>query len=203
MAEGYVKFSTKRNEGIFPFPQFKKLNSVRTKLHQYKLIGVYQKGIGYGNISVRVPNFDCFIISGTATGTVECLSKDQYCKVTSFDVKKNFVQCTGKVDASSESMTHGAVYLANKSINCVIHIHHYGLWKHMLKEGYPKTSSSAKYGTPELALNTRKVVAKEGYDTGIIVLKGHKEGIIAFGHDVVSAEKILLDTIETSKLLIL
>jgi hypothetical protein len=203
MAEGYVKFRTRRQEGIFLFPQFENLNDVRTKLHRLNLIGVYQNGIGYGNISVRVPGLTGFIISGTSTGRLEILKKDQYCKVNAFDFEMNLVQCTGKIGASSESMTHGAVYLANRSINCVIHVHHYGLWKHMLKKGYPKTPKESEYGTPEIARATLEVVAKTGSDTGVIVLEGHKEGVIAFGNDITTAEKVLMDTIETSKLLIL
>ncbi|MCF7861937.1 class II aldolase/adducin family protein [Candidatus Woesearchaeota archaeon] len=204
MDEGYIKFKIEHIDKEFKHhTHLEELNDVRTRLHKLGLIGMYDDGIGYGNISMRIKGSDQFITTGTATGNFEILNEEQYCEVTSFDIEMNIVHCTGKIEASSESMTHGAVYLANKKIGCVIHIHHLGLWEYMLKEGYPKTPKKAEYGTPEIALASKEVVEKIGLEAGIFVMEGHKEGIVAYGPDLKSAEKTLMDEIKNSHLLIL
>ena len=70
--EGYIKFSIKWSKGSPPqHPDLDHLNTIRTKLHKLGLIGVYDNGIGYGNLSIRSEKPEAFIISGTATGAKE------------------------------------------------------------------------------------------------------------------------------------
>ena len=94
---------------------FPELDAARTTLHDAGLIGVYPSGIGYGNVSLRLAG-NLFLISGSGTGSSRLLGKQGYSLVRAFDPLENTVASFGPVQASSESMTHGAVYgAANKA----------------------------------------------------------------------------------------
>src|ERR1035437_5539616 len=64
------------------------INHWRNILFNYKLIGVYPNGIGYGNISIRLNDKE-FLISGTSTGHLETLTNQHYSIVTSYDFAAN------------------------------------------------------------------------------------------------------------------
>ena len=53
------------------------------------LIGAYPNGVGFGNVSVRIPRSRRFIISGTATGKIAFLTGAHYTLVTDFDIESN------------------------------------------------------------------------------------------------------------------
>jgi ribulose-5-phosphate 4-epimerase/fuculose-1-phosphate aldolase len=143
------------------------------------LIGVYPDGIGYGNVSIRYEH-GC-IISGTSTGATKILGSQAYCHVRSFDLKANTVITEGPVQASSESMTHCAIYQANPQVQCVLHIHNLKLWQHLLDQNYPSTLASIGYGTPEMAQGVAKLVQDEDGPASLLVMAGHEEGIVAYG----------------------
>ena len=179
--EGYIKYNSHRVDGDIPdVPWFRDLNMVRTTLWNMKLIGIYDNGIGYGNISHRYKD-NSFVISGSKTGGSMVLSKEQYALVTSFDLENNSVEVIGKIDASSESMSHGAMYKAMDSVNVVIHVHNKKIFDKMLELGYVATPKDVPFGTPQLAKEIERVVTKIGESSGIFVTAGHDEGIIAYG----------------------
>ena len=193
MNEGYIKFAVHLKKGDLPAcPALFRLNEVRTELYDLGLIGVLPGGIGYGNVSVRLNGSDKFIISGTATGAKRVLALTDYCLVDSFDAIRNEVFCTGRIRASSESMSHGSVYQANPAITCVIHIHSPAVFRFMLKNGYPRTSEQAAYGTPEIAQEMVQLV-RNGKTQGIFVMAGHEDGVIAFGADIEPVRQCLLE----------
>lgn len=194
MNEGYIKFTVHLTAGDLPVcPALTRLNEVRTELHDLGLIGVLPAGIGYGNVSVRLDNSDKFIISGTATGGKRVLTPTDYCLVDSFDAVRNEVFCTGRIPASSESMSHGSVYQANPAINGVIHIHSGAMFRFMLAGGYPRTAAQAAYGTPEIAEETVRLVRAAGTVQGIFVMAGHEDGVIAYGADIEPVRQLLLE----------
>jgi ribulose-5-phosphate 4-epimerase/fuculose-1-phosphate aldolase len=194
MNEGYVKFAVHLTEDDLPAcPALCRLNEVRTELHDLGLVGVLPSGIGYGNVSVRLGRSDKFIISGTATGAKRVLALTDYCLVDSFDVRRNEVFCTGRIRASSESMSHGSVYQANPEVTCVIHIHSPAVFRFMLKNSYPRTSEQAAYGTPRIAEETVQLVRDAGATQGLFVMAGHEDGVIAYGDGVEPARQLLLE----------
>jgi len=194
MNEGYTKFKVHQTEGDLPVcPALFHLNEVRTELHDLGLIGVLPVGIGYGNVSVRLKGSDQFVISGTATGGKRNLALTDYCRVDSFDVRRNEVFCTGSIHASSESMSHGSVYQANSAVHCVIHIHHQILFRFMLTNGYLQTSKKAACGTPEMAEEIVQLVRDAGEAHGIFVMAGHEDGVIVYGAAIAPAKQLLLE----------
>ena len=194
--EGYIKFTVHLTDGPAPtHPDLDELNRARTQLHDLGLIGMYPNGIGYGNISLRANDPAKFIISGSATGDKRVLDAEEYCLVDSFNLATNEVLCTGQIKASSESMSHGAVYRASPDARCVIHIHNRELFDFMLAGSYPRTSATAAFGTPELAKEIGKlsVTSPKGE---IFATAGHEEGIIAYGPTIADALRKTLDLLK-------
>ncbi|PIN98509.1 MAG: hypothetical protein COT90_03985 [Candidatus Diapherotrites archaeon CG10_big_fil_rev_8_21_14_0_10_31_34] len=194
----YIKFNCNLIKGTVEKEKIEELNYWRNKLFEMGLIGVYENGVGFGNISERTQG-NKFIITGSTTGGKEKLDEKGYCKVTEFDFKKNSLSCVGKIKASSESLTHAAVYQSLAEVNAVIHVHNLKLWNYLLEKA-PATKKEVKYGTPEMAKELiRLVKEKEAREKKIVVMKGHKEGIISFGKTLEEAGKTLLKYFEESK----
>lgn len=192
--DGYIKFTccltTKRI--VIPSELFTPLNYWREELWIKCLIGAYPDGVGYGNISVRLPRTDKFYISGTATGGIPELDQIHYPLVERCDATLNTVWCTGLIKASAESMSHAAIYSANPEVGAVVHIHNLQLWQKYLNI-LPTTSKDIKYGTPEMATEILKIMAlPETLNKKIIVMGGHKEGLISFGSTVEEAALSIL-----------
>lgn len=195
-AEGSIKFVSSHRNGPPPdHPRLAELDAMRTALYDLGLIGVTPEGIGYGNLSVRGEG-TTFVITGSGTGGVRELSSGGYCLVTACHVDENRVESTGPVPASSESMSHAAVYEAFPVVQCVVHIHHPRLFAALLEQGFPHTPDDVAYGTPEMARAITELVRSMTFDNrfpgGIFVMAGHKDGVIAFGPDMASVQTTLV-----------
>ncbi len=174
--EGIIKFTCSLIEDEPPDSDIiSELNEVRNELFRLGYIGVNSDNIGYGNISMRYDADNSFIITGTQTGAKKILTPADYTIVTKFNIAANTLTCRGKVKASSESLTHAAAYSASARISAVIHIHSKKIWL-KLYNSVLATPEECSYGTPQLALEIKKICRKN-YEN-IIVLKGHEEGII-------------------------
>lgn len=192
--EGYIKFQCNWKDSGITIPEdlIHELNYWRRKLYDLSLIGAYANRIGYGNISIK--NDDrTFYITGSSTGEKEKLSVDDYALVYNWEIEKNQLSCKGKTKASSESLTHAAIYETTPEIRSVIHIHSENMWKYYLNK-IPTTSSEAEFGTPGMAYELIRFIREQNStEKGIIVMGGHKEGIITFGRNMNEAGKCLLD----------
>jgi L-ribulose-5-phosphate 4-epimerase len=170
------------------------LNIVRDELYLKRLIGAYDNGIGYGNISIRLKD-NLFLVTGSATGNIEKLNEDHYTIVTKYSFEKNSLDCIGRINASSESLSHAAVYESNKNINAVIHVHNFTMWNHLLNI-IPTTSPDVEYGTPEMAYEIKKLFENNPKNKimkkNIFVMAGHSEGIICFGENLSVAKDTLI-----------
>ncbi|MBU8893574.1 MAG: class II aldolase/adducin family protein [Bacteroidales bacterium] len=187
--EGYIKFNLNWDKKAFNFSDqdFSQINSTRKNLFETGLIGAYPDGIGFGNLSIRTEKNE-FIISGSATGNFENLTKEHYSLVKDYDIHKNSVRCEGFSKASSESLSHAIIYESNPKVNAVIHVHHNDMWKKYLNH-LPTTNKKAEFGTPEIALEIKKLANQS---SGIIIMGGHREGIISYGKFLNEAEEIIL-----------
>lgn len=190
--EGYIKFNCEwiQTEALIK-ENLDDLNNWRDRLYSLQLIGAYDNGIGFGNISQRTVK-NQFIVSGSATGNLEKLDAKHYSKVIDYSIKKNSLICEGPVKASSESLTHASIYENDPSVKAVIHIHHLELWNH-LKDAIPTTRKEVPYGTPEMAYEIDRLFKMTNVrDQKIIAMAGHEEGIISFGKNLKEAGEILL-----------
>jgi ribulose-5-phosphate 4-epimerase/fuculose-1-phosphate aldolase len=193
MEEGYIKFKARWDKSpALPIRFIKELNKWRDLLYEKGLIGVYENGIGFGNISQRFDDSSQFIISGSGTGNLGSLTTDHYSLVSDIDIDKNLLHCKGPVIASSESMSHGVIYRESKDIHGVIHVHHKALWLKLLDK-VPTTGEQASYGTPEMAYEIIRLFRETDLmEKQILVMKGHEEGIFTFGESLDDAGKVIL-----------
>jgi L-ribulose-5-phosphate 4-epimerase len=167
------------------------INRWRNILFIHKLIGVYPNVIGYGNISIRLTEKE-FLISGTSTGHLETLTNQHYSKVTSYNFVENSLTCEGPVKASAESLTHAAIYEMDPGVQAIIHIHNKKMWDDLLDK-VPTTSSDVEYGTPEMALEIKRLSKTTNLiEQKILVMTGHEEGVISFGKDLEEAGELIM-----------
>jgi len=188
MTEGYIKFKCNwENEEIqIPEEIFLSLEKERSRLYKLGLIGMYPDGIGFGNISVRT-NESSFVVTGSATGQFAKLDQSHYAIVSAANFADNSISCKGLTKASAESLTHAAVYEALPEVGAVVHVHCLWLWEKLLNN-YPTTSGEIEYGTPEMALSVQSLAAEVGLkEEKIIIMGGHREGILAFGKNLEEA----------------
>ncbi|MEX1267168.1 MAG: class II aldolase/adducin family protein [Woeseia sp.] len=193
--EGYIKFDIDWRRGPPPDAQtVADLNRWRKLLYEAGLIGEYTDlGIGFGNISMRSGAAGHFVISGTQTGHLGDLGPEHYALVTGYDVAANRVSCRGQVKASSESMTHAAIYELNPAITGVVHVHSAAMWNRLINR-LPTTNPDVAYGTPAMAQEFRRLYDDTDFvDKGVAIMAGHDEGIISFGADLAEAAGRILD----------
>lgn len=191
--EGYIKFKPTwtRQPALIDSQVIEQLTHWRQVLYHHGLIGAYENGIGYGNISQRYG--DTFIISGSKTGNIPILTAKDYALVSHVDIKNNRLTCIGETIASSESMSHAVIYQELAQINAVIHIHHLGLWEKLLFN-IPTTASGATYGTPEMAQSIIELIRTTSLPKSkVFVMQEHREGIFAFGDSLQEAATLLLE----------
>lgn len=194
MTEGYIKFTCNwdKKEIYFPEELFLSLGKERSILYKLGLIGMYSDGIGFGNISVQTDG-GSFLITGSATGQFATLNQSHYSMVSESSFVDNSISCKGLTKASAESLTHAAIYRAIPEVGAVVHVHCLWLWKKLLNH-YPTTSGEIEYGTPEMALAVQSLAAEMGMsDENIIIMGGHREGILAFGKNLKEATTQIIE----------
>lgn len=183
--EGYVKYKCNWDASPIeiPEPLLKSLNLWRNKLYELSLIGAYENGIGYGNISIRNDGIS-FFVTGSATGIKAVLQPDDYALVHDWHFHKNELSCTGKTKSSSESLTHAAIYESDPDIHSIVHVHSETIWNYYLNK-LPTSFPEIEYGTPGMAFEIKRLLQiKKNMDHGVIIMGGHKDGILSFGRNL-------------------
>ncbi|MCH8335700.1 MAG: class II aldolase/adducin family protein [Proteobacteria bacterium] len=192
--EGYIKFDSHwRQTGPLDNAEIESLNRWRRPLYDAGLIGHYEEhGIGFGNLSVRTAAQRQFIISGSQTGHLPDLGAEHYALVEDYDIDRNRVYSIGAREASSESMTHAAIYELDPEIGAVVHVHSEELWAG-LKGSAATTDAEVAFGTPEMAQEFRRLFKETDFQkTGIAVMAGHDSGLVSTGSNLQeAAERIL------------
>lgn len=194
MENGLIKFNChwKQSGPVINDYEMEQINNWREILFNLGLVGAYENGIGFGNLSIRSGKGNQFFITGSSTGEIPVLEEYHYVKVNAFNLDENSLLCTGPLKASSESLSHAAIYRSDPGTQAVIHVHDAENWR-KLKDQVPTTHEDAEYGSPELAreimslFKTTNVMEKR-----IIVMGGHPEGILSFGSDMDEAAQVLL-----------
>ncbi|MCK5073369.1 MAG: class II aldolase/adducin family protein [Bacteriovoracaceae bacterium] len=212
--DGIIKYdkSSFIKTGPLPAEEYLNVEKWRKILNKLKLISVYPHlDIGYGNISQKrdyqkfnKSNKPQFVITGTQTGKYGTLSGEHYTRVIDYDIDYFQISTMGPLDASSEALTHAAIYELNQSIRAVIHIHHEGIWNGMIRDHSDATSKFIPYGTKEMALAVKDCISRvdnniftrngfyDGKSQGIFVMKGHHEGVISYGPNLSTAGNLIL-----------
>ena len=192
--EGYIKFDSHwRKTEPLDNAEIELLNRWRRPLYDAGLIGHFEEhGIGFGNLSVRAAAQRQFIISGSQTGHLPDLGAEHYALVEDYDIDRNRVYSIGAREASSESMTHAAIYELDPEIGAVVHVHSEAMWAG-LKGSAATTDAEVAFGTPEMAREFRRLFKETDFPkTGIAVMAGHDSGLVSTGSNLQeAAERIL------------
>lgn len=195
--EGYIKYDSRWTEGPAPDRELAaELERWRAPLFAAGLIGHYEDlGIGYGNLSVRGPEPGEFVISATQTGQLAHTQADHYSLVTRVDIAGNTVWSTGPLRASSETMTHAAIYALSDAIGAVVHVHSKPLWDEHLNV-LPTTKPDVAYGTPAMAEEFAQLwTAGRFRNDGLAIMAGHEEGIVSVGTTLEEAAQRILSLV--------
>jgi len=189
----YIKFTCEHAAtDLSPFDGLAELNAYRRKLLQLRLIGADANGIGFGNLSIRDGTTNNFYITGSATGGIAELTLANCARVVAYDFERNWLRCAGAAIASSESLTHAAVYKSDARAGAVIHCHDSKLWTALLNQA-PTSSKAVEYGTPEMAYEVLRLFnLTDVKSRKILVMAGHEGGIVAFGRDLEEAFAVLM-----------
>ena len=181
MDEGYIKYQSNWEKRPVDVAEHyvDEILQWREIIYRQKWIGLNKERIGYGNISRRIRTVE-FLITGSATGGVQNIGAEQLAVVTDIYPEQNSLSCYGLTEASSEAMSHGAIYAALPEVSHIVHIHDAALWNKW-KGKLPTTSSTIAYGTPAMAEELARLVTGLKSLKQVIVMGGHKEGIIAYG----------------------
>jgi L-ribulose-5-phosphate 4-epimerase len=195
--KGYVQFRYGWEQAPPPSaPTLDELLRWRDRLHRSGLVGVCADGIGFGNLSCRVAGGDCFVITGTGTGHLPSLSREHLTEVTDYDLAANHLTCRGPVVASSESLSHAAVYRSAPAAAAVIHVHDLALWERLYGR-IPTTSPAAEAGTPAMAFAIERLFREtRAGAAGLLVMGGHRAGLMSLGGTVEQAVQRILDAYE-------
>lgn len=192
--EGYTKYDCDWQQApALPIEVIAELNHWRNRFHDEGLIGYYKRHeVGFGNVSIRDGHSGRFIISGTQTGHIACTDQNHYSLVTAWDIDTNHVSCEGPVQASSEALTHAAIYALDPAIRAIVHVHDNKLW-HRLMYRVPTTAHDVYYGTPEMAREFTRLYRETGLaEERIAEMGGHEDGIVSFGSSIEEAAQRIL-----------
>jgi L-ribulose-5-phosphate 4-epimerase len=192
--EGYTKYEFDwRQTRALAAELVEDLNAWRNRLYDEGFIGYYPElKVGFGNVSIREGDSDAFIISGTQTGHIPRTDRRHYARVLRCDIEANRVVCEGPVQASSEALTHAAIYALDGAIRAVVHVHDAALWNEFI-DRIPTTSRGISYGTPEMAQEFRRLYDETDFaNVGVAVMGGHEEGIVSFGAGLDEAAQRIL-----------
>ncbi|NNC77634.1 MAG: class II aldolase/adducin family protein, partial [Woeseiaceae bacterium] len=166
----------------------------RRPLYDAGLIGHYDEfNVGYGNISIRLHGSDQFVISGTQTGHIPQTSAKHFTRVRKANIEDNTVHCVGPIQASSEALTHAALYSLSPKIAAVVHVHDRKLWQQHINR-LPTTNAGVPYGTPDMAREFQRLWNSGDFSkVGIAVMAGHDEGLVSIGASLETATMRMLE----------
>lgn len=198
--EGYIKFESHwRKTGCLEDDAIASLNRWRRPLFDAGLIGYdHEHDVGYGNLSVRADLNGSFIISGSQTGNLPELGAEHYALVERCDIENNRVYSSGACEASSESLTHAAIYGLDAQIGAVVHVHCGAAWS-ALRGTAATTDAAVSFGTPAMAREFVRLWNETDFaNSGIAVMAGHESGLVSFGADLEQAAMRMLSACQTT-----
>lgn len=166
------------------------INQVRDVLFQLAMLGQDPQrydGLGFGNISVKMPSG--FLITGSQTGHIAHLMPEHFAHVMQADIEQNSLNAAGPCKPSSEALSHAACYSLNPAITAVIHVHDKNLWS---RADISRTPADIGYGTVAMARCVAELF-NQSCNRGIFAMQGHEDGVIAFATDLQTALQLILD----------
>lgn len=201
--EGVIKFDLNFRPGPPPAAeQLGELDAWRSIFRRLGLLGqdpARYDGLGFGNLSRRGAADGEFIISGTQTGSLPRLAPTDYATVTACDPLRNRIEANGATPPSSEALSHGVLYQADRRIHWVMHLHSPEIFALQGPLRLPVTDPAAPYGSPAMAAEIARLASRAGWP-GLLVMGGHEDGILAFGTTAAETGTLVVRTLAAALL---
>lgn len=209
--EGVIKFGADHQAGPLPVDDavLDELLAWRSILFDLAMIGQDPRryeGAGFGNASARVGpavaprGKRAFVVTGTQTGGLPTTTRDHLVLVKAYDARANTVVSAGPIAASSESLTHGAVYDADPTARVVLHAHAPTIFDAREELGLPSTAPHVEYGTPEMAYEVERLMRGTSLRAGrVFAMAGHEDGVVSFGATASAAGAAMLTALARAR----
>lgn len=202
--DGVIKYDRSNFSSSEPLElsEYHELEYWRKKLYQLNLIGEYsENNIGFGNLSAQKNYLHFFkstkpqfVITGTQTGKYADLNASQYTRVLDYDIEELLIKVMGPIEASSEALTHAAVYNSSSRIRYVFHIHSEKIWNALIETKSDFTSKDIAYGTAEMAKATANCIGDK--TSGFFCMHGHADGVVVYGEKITEVASMTLQLYE-------
>jgi hypothetical protein len=198
--EGVIQFSyalaAPCGSDLVPAPLLCELNAVRDVLRDLRLVGVAARsGVGYGNLSARLPAHAAFYITASQTAGAARLDAADICRIDEWDLDRFHVRATGVQPPSSEALTHAMIYAGDERTSRVLHAHSAAIWHAAERLGLPVTPRDAEYGSPAMARAVEALLEMHTRRPLVFVTPGHEDGVFAVGADAATAAAELVATL--------
>ena len=185
--EGVIQFSysLSRPGEALPGEVARPLLAWRSVLRRLDLIGRdpgRYGGLGYGNISRRMPGAaESFVITASQSSGIADAGERELVRVRRFDLRRFRVEAEGTLPPSSETLTHAMIYTADPEVNWVLHGHCPEIWENARAAGVPAIGADVGYGTPGMARTVAALLRRQRARPLVFVTLGHEDGVFACG----------------------
>lgn len=186
--EGTIQFAYELTAASGPALEpddFSELSAWRCILHDLNLLGQSKDryaGYAYGNLSVRPVDEDEFVITASQTSGEPTLCPEHLVTVTHYNLERFWVDATGAVPPSSESITHGMIYAADLRFRCVFHAHSPVIWRNRAALRLPETAADVTYGSQAMIVAVEALMQDHQSRPLTFATAGHEDGIFACGY---------------------
>ena len=86
-------------------------------------------------------------------------------------------------------------------MTCALHAHSPDIWRNSVELGIAVTEESAAYGTPEMAIEVRRLTMDMD-SPGIFSMGGHEDGVFTFGRSLAEAGQLMVHELVRARTLI-
>lgn len=154
---------------------------------------VRYEGLAFGNLSHSCGDGRGFWITATQTADLKRLSVEDVVHIDTWSLEDNSVTARGRQPPSSEALSHAAIHGARPDRpTWVLHGHAPSIWQAAEALHWPVTDAAAANGT--LAMATA-VARATGEGSGLIIMGGHTDGVLAYADDGSAALALFTQTL--------
>ncbi|TVS16949.1 MAG: hypothetical protein EA417_08095 [Gammaproteobacteria bacterium] len=156
--------------------------------------------IAFGNLSFGPAAGHGFWITATQTADQPILNQEDVILIKDFSIADNSLRASGRRPPSSETLSHAAIHGRRSGLpTWVLHGHAPALWARARAAPEPGlwtvTDPRAANGTVAMA---QAIAAATTGASGLIVMGGHQDGVLAYGPDAAAVLALLTSVLEAT-----
>lgn len=154
-------------------------------------------GLAFGNLSYSSGDDRGFWVTATQTADLERLAVDDIVHIERWSLADNSVTARGNHPPSSETLSHAAIHTARPNgPTWVLHGHAPSIWEAAFALGWPVTDATAANGTLAMAEAVAHFI---GEGSGLIIMGGHTDGVLAYAGDGSAALALFARALECAR----